>query len=186
MFKDPQNWFLPCSKPRNSGDKMGWLMTSSQEQIQHYAYYVVKKQSLCSLGKNYRIIKYFCCAKLVLNKVPFLHHFVLEVRLSQIILCGKRQYFFLCDVFFVFEWPFSPSKINFRDIFLQNFIWVSSVLTAYFENLFIFIIHGAWEMFLGKVGPLHSLILSWRMTWIKIGVLVWWKVSFSFILCLRK
>ena len=164
MFKDPTNWFLPCSKPRNCGDKVGWLMTSSQEQIQHYSYYAVKKQSLCSLGKNYRIIKYFCCTKLVLNKVPILHHFVLEVRLSQIILCCKRQYFFLFDVFFVFEWPFSPSKINFRDIFLQNFIWVSSVLTAYFENLFIFIIHGAWEMFLGKVGPLYSLILSWRMT----------------------
>ena len=94
MFKDPTNWFLPCSKPRNCGDKVGWLMTSSQEQIQHYSYYAVKKQSLCSLGKNYRIIKYFCCAKLVLNKVPFLHHFVLEVRLSQIILCCERQYFF--------------------------------------------------------------------------------------------
>ena len=86
MFKDPQNWFLPCSKPRNSGDKVGWLMTSSQEQIQHYSYHVVKKQSLCSLGKNYKIIKYFCWAKLVLYKVPFLHHFVLEVWLSQIIV----------------------------------------------------------------------------------------------------
>ena len=86
MFKDPKNWSLPCSQPRNRGDKVGWLMTSSQEQIQHYSYHVVKKQSLCSLGKNYKIIKYFCWAKLVLYKVPFLHHFVLEVWLSQIIV----------------------------------------------------------------------------------------------------
>ena len=138
MFKDPTNWFLPCSKPRNSGDKVGWLMTSSQEQIQHYAYYVVKKQSLCSLGKNYRIIKYFCCAKLVWNKVPFLHHFVLEVRLSQIILCCERQYFF-CVTFSLFLSDLSLpvkltselyfSKISFGyPLFLQHILKICSFL----------------------------------------------------------
>ena len=60
-------------------------------------------------------------------------------------LLNKRQCFLQSAIFFALEWPFSPSKINFRDTFVQNFMWVSPILKAHFEYLYDFIKRGAWE-----------------------------------------
>ena len=57
-------------------------------------------------------------------------------------LLNKRQCFLQSAIFFALERPFSPSKINFRDTFVQNFMWVSPILKAHFEYLYDFIKRG--------------------------------------------
>ena len=56
--------------------------------------------------------------RLILNKVPFPHKYILDVRFSRVILCYKRQYFLFCAFVFVFKGPFSIFEVNFEKVFL--------------------------------------------------------------------
>ena len=105
-------------------------------------------------------------------------------------LLNKRQCFLQCAIFFALEWPFSPSKINFRDTFFQNFMWVSPILKVHFEYLYDFIKRGAWENWSWEAyhsSSYESYLYARRMTRIKFRVLVGLRlfvmISREFFIC---